>query len=341
MEIFETPDNRAPPGAIVSPVRTVDDVLLRVVRWVPEGEPLGTVAILQGRTEFVEKYFEVAGELLARGFVVVAMDWRGQGLSDRDLKDSRKGHVDDFAFFERDLEALQQQVLQFLCPEPWFALGHSMAGAILLAQARARRSPFARMVLTGPMIDIAGLRFPRLVRAVMEGLDMVGLGTAYVPGGSPKATLECGFEGNDLTSDPVRFARLAGILEVAPQLGLGGPTVGWLNAAFRLMDEFADAEYPRRTFTPTLVIGAGADRVVSAPALERFATRLKVGRLITIPDAQHEILVERDHIRAQFWAAFDAFIPGQHSSLAALEADAEAKRASHSRRRWFWRRQAA
>jgi lysophospholipase len=89
------------------------------------------------------------------------------------------------------------------------------------------------------------------------------------------------------------------------------------------------------------VIGAGADRVVSAPALERFATRLKVGRLITIPDAQHEILVERDHIRAQFWAAFDAFIPGQHSSLAALEADAEAKRASHSRRRWFWRRQAA
>ena len=177
MDLFPTPANPAPPDAIVTPVRTADDLLLRVVRWVPQGEPLGTVVVIQGRTEFIEKYFEVAGELLARGFVVVAMDWRGQGLSDRDLNDSRKGHVDDFAFFERDLDALHQQVLQFLCPEPWFALGHSMGGAILLAQARAGRSPFARMVLTAPMIDIAGLRFPRLVRALMEGLDMVGLGT--------------------------------------------------------------------------------------------------------------------------------------------------------------------
>src|SRR5947209_5711555 len=314
MEIFPTPDNPAPPDPIVSVVRTVDEVHLRVVRWVPEGEPLGTVAIFQGRAEFIEKYFEVAGELLARGFVVVAMDWRGQGLSDRDLKDSRKGHVDDFGFFERDLDALHQQVLQFLCPEPWFALGHSMGGAILLAQARAGRSPFARMVLTAPMIDIAGLRFPRLVRALIEGLDMLGLGTAYVPGGSRKATLECGFAGNDLTSDPVRFERLARILKAAPQLGLGGPTVGWLNAAFRLMNEFADAEYPRRTFTPTLVLGAAEDRVVSTRAVERFATRLKVGRYIAIPDSQHEILMERDNIRAQFWAAFDAFIPGEHFS---------------------------
>src|SRR5947209_4521717 len=180
-------------------------------------------------------------------------------------------------------------------------------------------------------IYIAGLHFPRLLRALMEGLDMVGLGTAYVPGGSRKATLEGAFEANDLTSDPVRFARLAGILQVAPQLGLGGPTVGWLNAAFRLIDEFADPEYPRRTLTPTLVIGAGKDRVVPITSIERFATRLKVGGLIVIPDAQHEILMERDHIRAQFWAAFDSFIPGEHFSVAAMEAAAEARRALRSR----------
>jgi lysophospholipase len=341
MDIFPTPDNPAPPGAIVSPVRTADDILLRVVRWVPEGEPLGTVAIFQGRTEFIEKYFEVAGELLARGFVVVAMDSRGHGLSDRDLRDARKGHVDDFAFYERDLDALHQQVLQFLCPQPWFAIGHSMGGAILLAQARAGRSPFARMVLSAPMIDIHGLRVPRLVRALAEALDMVGLGTAFVPGGSRIGVQERAFEGNVLTSDPARFARTAGILKAAPQLGLGDPTVGWLNAAFRLMDEFSDPEYPRRTFTPALVFGAGADRVVSTLALERFATRLKVGRLIIIPDSRHEILMERDHIRAQFWAAFDAFIPGEHLSAAALEAAWEARKALRRRRRWFRRPQPA
>jgi lysophospholipase len=191
------------------------------------------------------------------------------------------------------------------------------------------------------MIDLYGLRLPRLIRAMAEGLDMVGLGTAFVPRGSRNSILEHGFEGNVLTSDPARFARLAGILKAAPQLGLGDPTVGWLNSAFRLMDEFADAEYPRRTLTPILMLGAGADRVVSNLAVERFGTRLKVGRLIVIADARHEILMERDPIRAQFWAAFDAFIPGEHLSVPALEADAAAKRALRSRRRWFWRRQAA
>jgi lysophospholipase len=197
------------------------------------------------------------------------------------------------------------------------------------------------MVLSGPMIDIHGLRFPRLVRALAEALDMVGLGTAFVPRGSRKSVLERPFEGNVLTSDPVRYARVAGILEAAPQLGLGDPTVGWLNAAFRVMDEFADAEYPRRTFTPTLVLGAGQDRIVSLLAIERFATRLKVGRLVLIPEARHEILMERDSVRAQFWAAFDAFIPGEHLSVPALEAAAEARRALRSRRRWFRRREAA
>ena len=32
--------------------------------------------------------------------------------------------------------------------------------------------------------------------------------------------------------------------------------------------------------------------------------------MIVIPGARHEILMERDAIREQFWAAFDAFIPG-------------------------------
>ena len=43
----------------------------------------------------------------------------------------------------------------------------------------------------------------------------------------------------------VGYARNAGVLAVAPHLGLGDPTIGWLNAAFRLMEDFADPEYAR------------------------------------------------------------------------------------------------
>ncbi|TXM82325.1 alpha/beta hydrolase, partial [Methylobacterium sp. WL122] len=43
---------------------------------------------------------------------------------------------------------------------------------------------------------------------------------------------------------------------------------------------------------------------------QRFAARLKAGHILVLPDARHEILSERDAIREDFWAAFDAFVPG-------------------------------
>ena len=96
----------------------------------------------------------------------------------------------------------------------------------------------------------------------------------------------------------------------------------------------------RGTLTPTLVLGAGHDRVVPLRAVERFATRLKVGRLIVIPDSKHEIMMERDYIRTQFWAAFDAFrasiSPSPHSKR-----QRKPNCALCSRRLWFWRRQVA
>ena len=55
-----------------------------------------------GRTEPIEKYFEVIGELLERGFVVLAHDWRGQGLSHRALPDRLKGHARGYKDFLGD-----------------------------------------------------------------------------------------------------------------------------------------------------------------------------------------------------------------------------------------------
>ena len=65
---------------------------------------------------------------------------------------------------------------------------------------------------------------------------------------------------------------------------------------------------------PTLVIAAGRDPVVSTPAIERFAARLKTGAALVLPTARHEILMETDEIRARFRAAFDAFVPGEDNA---------------------------
>jgi len=336
MELILTPDNPAPPDGVTTVLRAVDGMTLRVSRWHPQSSPVGTVVICSGRTEFIEKYFETASELLARGMAVVAFDWRGQGHSGRELDNSQKGHIDDFSLYERDLDAIVEQALEPFCPRPWFALGHSMGGAILLAQARAGRSPFERMALTAPMISFYGLRFPRLARGLAETLDTIGLGGAFIPGGRGRCYLSRGFEGNLLTSDESRFRRTANIVAAAPSLAIGDPTIGWVNAAFRQMAQFADPEYPRRLLTPTLVFSAGNDQIVDPAASERFATRLKAGRHLVIPYSRHEILIERDIFRLQFWRAFDAFIPGARDELSALTAAHEW--AEKARKRWaIWR----
>ncbi len=320
MQLISTPVNPAPPGAIVDQLRAADGVRLRAARWAPEGESRGTVALLPGRAEFIEKHFETIGDLVARGYCVAALDWRGQGGSERQLDNPMKGHIDEFSLYERDFGAFVTDVLGPFCPRPWFGLAHSMGAAILLMIARAGRCPFERVVLTSPMVAIAGVGRPEIVRFVIEALDAVGLGGAFAPGGSETPLSLGPFAGNPLTSDPVRFARMASAVNANRSIAIGWPTVGWLRAAFRLMRRFEDFDYPRSILTPALVIASGADRVIDLRACERFSSRLRAGRLVVIDGAEHEILIERDKFRDQFWAAFDAFIPGAEADAAAAAA---------------------
>jgi len=313
-------DLLAPKGAVVTRIGTKDGLELRVARWTSGGAEKGTVAILQGRAEFIEKYGEVVAELLARGFDVVALDWRGQGHSDRLLRNRNKGHIRHFKAHLADLEALQTQVLEPFCPRPWFALGHSMGGAILLDQARAGRSPFERIVLTAPMIALYGLRWPRAWHRLARILGLLGFGRAFIPGGSGRSYMLKGFAGNVLTSDLDRYARTAAFVEADPNLAIGDPTIRWIDAAFALMRRFEAFEFPLKVSTPTLVVAAGLDKVTDTRAIELFASRLKCGRCITLPGAAHEILMERQVFREQFWAAFDAFIPGLPEAVEATDA---------------------
>jgi lysophospholipase len=310
MNLASTPDNPAPPGAIVSEIRTADGRRLRAARWRPDGAARGTVAIFGGRGEFIEKYFEAAFDLLRRGFAVAILDWRGQGGSERPLRDARKGYVDDFARFDRDLEAFVAKVLEPHCPRPWIGLGHSMGAAILLLADARGLSPFERLVLTSPMIAVKGVDHRGPARLALDALASLGFGAAFVPRAARETFWTRPFEGNVFTTDPVRFARIASLATSAPHLFLGGPTVGWASAAFRAMRVFDGSQAPWPGGTPTLIVASGADRVTDRAAVERFAARLPPGSLVVVEGAEHELLIERDVLRDRFWTAFDAFLDG-------------------------------
>lgn len=319
MSLYPTSGNTIPPDGLVTPVRTRDGLTLRVARWSVR-DPRGTVAVAIGRSEFIEQYAEIVAALLARGFEVVVWDWRGQGQSDREIRQIRRGYVSHFDAYRRDLEAVMQQVVAPLSARPWFALGHSMGAAILLDQAHDGESPFERLVLSAPMIDLP-LRRKVAIRRLSRVVDRLGFGRLLIPGGSEESMfLTRPFEDNILTSDRRQYERLKAATDQLPNLAIGAPTIRWLASAFRLMQRFALPRYPIETLTPILVVAAGADRIVDTASVESFAIRLKAGRCVTIPEARHQLIMERPAITAQFWAAFDQFVPGHLVDEASMRA---------------------
>lgn len=310
MTLVSIPANPVPENVVSGTIKTPDGAELRFARWAPPAQRKGTVCVFTGRSEQIEKYFETVRDLRDRGFAVAMIDWRGQGHSSRRLRDSRKGYVRDFSDYEVDVETFVQQVVLPDCPPPFFALAHSMGGAVMLRIAHAGKRWFDRMVLTAPMIDLPGRATSFPTRALLRAMRLAGLGGRYVPGGSSALTGAGPFINNPLTSDPVRYARNVAILEEDPTLGLGAPTVAWADTAFRAMHGFRATAYPSEIRQPVLMLAASNDSVVSTAAIEEFAYHMRAGSHLVIAGSKHEILQEQDRYRAQFWAAFDAFVPG-------------------------------
>jgi lysophospholipase len=310
MNLVSIPANPVPENFVAGELKTPDGVSLRYARWQPPAGRRGTVCILQGRGEWIEKYFETVRDLRARGFAVATFDWRGQGLSQRALRDRHKGHVRDFSEYDTDLETFVREIVLPDCPPPVFALGHSTGATVLLRAAYRGRRWFDRMVLTSPLIALSGIGSTPMSSVLVRVLRYAGFGGMEVPGGSAGVMEKRPFIGNILTSDPVRYARNQAVLEAEPNLSLGPPTVAWCDAAFRTMAMLRERSYPAHIRQPILIVAAGADVVVSNLAIEEFASLLRAGSQLVVVGAKHELLMEQDRYRSQFWAAFDAYVPG-------------------------------
>ncbi|RZK81635.1 MAG: alpha/beta hydrolase, partial [Methylobacterium sp.] len=176
-----TPDNPVPPGGTLIAVGTRDDCTLRAAYWQATTRTCrGTVCLLQGRAEFIEKYYETIHDLRARGFAVVAFDWRGQGESDRRADDPHKGHVGRFDDYRLDLRAVAETVLVPLMPEPHVGLAHSMGGCVALIGALDGWLPFRRLVTVAPMLSIRMVRWPAGAAFLSRFLHRIGLGDRYI-----------------------------------------------------------------------------------------------------------------------------------------------------------------
>jgi len=305
-ELVPMDGNPIPPGGVVQLIRTTDGVTLRTARWpVPPTGRRGSVLLIQGRNESIEKYFETVEDLRRRGLAVCTFDWRGQGGSDRVHHDNLC-HVESYADYDRDLDAVVRQVFLPDCPPPHFALAHSMGALACLRAASAGRVLFERMVLLAPMLALSRVASPsmRTVRTVARLGLFLGMDNRAISRKPWEKWKELHPE------DEPRQAIASAIFRAAPQLRSGTPSVRWLHSAAMAMREAARPEFRAGIRIPSLLVIASRDNVVANEAIEHFAAGLRSGAPLILPGARHEVLMEEDAIRDAFWAAFEAFIPG-------------------------------
>ena len=306
--LYETPDNPAPENATVGFFTAHDGVRLRYAIFRSDVMPArGTVVLLHGRNECIEKYFETIRDLNAMGLWVATYDFRGQGGSPRLLKNLVKGHVRRFADYEKDLQTFLETVVLPDTRLPFFLIAHSTGALVALSAAPRLESRIDRMVLSAPFVGIARVRMSMgMIRFLANLYCLTGFGK--VPVG--RNTVNFGFEDNPLTADAARFARNVGTLTAHPHLAIGLPTARWLREATTAIRRVTDPEHLRRIRIPTLILAPVRDGVIPYADQESLSRDFRAAQLIPITGARHEIFQEKDIYRAQALAAIAAFIPG-------------------------------
>jgi lysophospholipase len=302
MAFVRVPGNEIPDGAEEHWLEGRGGVKVRVLTApAAGGQPRGSVIVCPGRTEFIEKYFEVVGELQQRGFAVFCIDWRGQGLSGREVENPLKGH---FATFDDPVNDLStaMKLLAAKLPRPHVGLAHSMGGAIVLRALQTRRIELDAVAFSAPMWGIANLK--GLAKSYVRFLASLGMGGNFAPSVERRWKREA-FKRNPVTHDRDRHARCQGLIAEQPRLALAGPTVGWVAAAADATEAFMQSGVFAHLRIPILVATAGQEQLVDNESHAAVVAQLPEARHIVISGAKHEILMERDECRAQFWSAFD------------------------------------
>ena len=285
----------------------LDGTRLRIGHWPSAGGPDKRVVLCHGRTEFLEKYAETIGELNARGFDVWSMDWRGQGASDRALKNSHKGHIDRFESYLTDLTWFFDTIIGPSNGKT-FLMAHSMGGHITLRAILEGRIKPHRCILSAPMIDLPMQGFSRhAIIGLCRLISGVGLGGRHFVGTGAYEPSRVKFDGNPLTGDQQRFEAIHAAIAANPVVTIGRPTFGWLDAAFQSLLVLHNLSQRSPSTCPILLFTAMADTVVSVTAQAAMSAALPNCEQVQIADARHEILHETDAIRQQFWDAFDRF----------------------------------
>lgn len=294
------PRRSLPPGLVMSRWAAPDGWPLRRFDY-PSAGRRGSLLLLGGRGDFIEKYLDAIHHWHERGWGLSGFDWRGQGGSGRLLDDPAICHLDSMAPLLADLAAFVAE-WRAASPGPHGIVAHSMGGHLALRHLAADPAAADALVLSSPMLGIRVGRLPAApLRWIAAGAVARGRAAERVwrkdPGNVP----------GRMTSCPERIADKIWWKETHPEIASGGPSWGWVRAAFASIAELDRADLSR-VRTPVLILGSRRDPIVRVDAMVRTARRLANAQLHLINAGGHELLREADLLRQALLGRIDDFL---------------------------------
>ena len=252
---------------LLTPLTASDGENLAVYSWLPEdstkqidGEGVtkrGVVLIVHGLGEHAGRYDHVAHQLQDWGFEVRAYDQRGHGESG-----GKQGVLPSSTALLGDLADVMDDTQLHCRGLPLILLGHSLGGLVASRFVSLGIRPVDALVLSSPALDAGLSSFQKLLLRVL-------------PRFVPDLCVSNGLDANYLSHDPqVIKAYLTDRLvhnKISPRLGQFIATAG--PATVAAADSWR---------TPTLLMYAGADRLVNAAGSDEFAKRASQSKTVKL-----------------------------------------------------------
>lgn len=279
--------------------------------------PDAVVVALPGLNEFGEKYFETARNCHDINLSIWVLDWMGQGGSGRYLKNPLKRHGADFA---EDVADLHHFLTEYVKPTsvhpdrgriPRVMLGHSMGGHIGLRYLTQYPEMFECAAFTAPMLGVYALRqWPIWAARSASFLLKILIGKFFTsPDGKFSERQNKIFESNPLTADPARFALTAGWMDKNPALKIGDVTYEWVYQAIKSCACLNKNSAALKNIDKACLFAlCGQETIVDNTAAYGIISKIKNAHILEIKGARHELLMEINDYRDQFWAEFQKLI---------------------------------
>ncbi|MBQ3483248.1 MAG: alpha/beta hydrolase [Clostridia bacterium] len=247
--------------------------------------PCGTVFLLHGLGESVEKYRELCYYFLLENRSVVLYDHRGHGLSTREA-DETVTHVRAFSQYVDDLDAAVRRFADTPAPHDLFS--HSMGGAIAALYLERGGDFFRRAILTAPMIAPTRKGLPMWATvAYCRFAERRGRGAERVRFLRPFSKKES-FRYSHARSR-ARFETYYRFKQENDGHWNGPPTYSWTAEAYRVPRAILKKGAPERVRAEVRLYSAEHDLLVAAAPQRKFAARVPHATFVPVKNAKHEI----------------------------------------------------